>query len=151
MLRINDKDVELPAIDSLNLDEAIVIYRYTGTTLDKLFDENGDVGFNPSLFKALIHIGAQRAHPDMTADELGEAVGQVALTELFSAMPAAEEGDSDGPPAEPPAEEQKSDDSESTSGGDSETSSETPEPDDHENSGTSGSDSSQSPRIRSVA
>ena len=76
VLKVNGKDVDIPTIDSLDIDEAILFEEQSGVTLEQV--ELGESVPMKGL-KALIHIGVQRALPDASFEEVTKAAGKVKL------------------------------------------------------------------------
>lgn len=81
--RVNGKDLELPDTGTLTLDESIVVYSYSGLTLDQLGDLEG---LHPGLLAGLLHVGVARANPDQKAKDIEKAVRGLNLVELIQSV-----------------------------------------------------------------
>ena len=93
-LKIDGNEYEFPTLDSINLDEAVILERYAGVTLDKL--EPGD-GLPAGALKGLIIIAVARVRTDATEREIAERIGQLKLTELNNVVQDDEPDEPDPP------------------------------------------------------
>lgn len=147
VLRVNGEDVSLPDVLSLNLDEGIVLYDYSGMGVDQVETMNG---LNPHVVKALIHIAIQRKQPDLSYSECREVAGSVTFQQLAKALGI--EGDV-RPPARANSDAGESSGSTENGSGSAGVTKDSASPDgaDQQTSGTSDSDTATSPSIRSAA
>jgi hypothetical protein len=108
--KVEGVDYEFPAVDSLTMDETILLERYAGQTVEAFLPgESLPMG----AVKALIVIGIMRQKPDESERSVAEAIGKIKLAELGTLM--EEEGAERSPPVSAPT---GNDDSTRTSGGD---------------------------------
>lgn len=88
---------EVPALTSLSLDEAEVLYDYADLTLDEILakeygseaaeDEDWAVRWrNPHFRKALVHIAYQRGNPDMKRQTVAEVIGAANILSVLSGL-----------------------------------------------------------------
>lgn len=121
---IDETFYELPSLDSFTMDEAQILYDYSGLTLEDFVDaDEADKKFkNPGLLRALMHVAYQRGNPRMNTSRVKTLVGAASLV---SAMEQLAEGtvaaeDDAGPPVSTlePAESSQTrpDDSSESSG-----------------------------------
>lgn len=114
----------LPMIASIDLDEAIIIYDFSGMTIAELYDLED---FNPKVIKALLYIAIQRSDPSFSAREINEMlkVNMLDLYEQFLKVAEGREDPTQGG-ALPPDDDSKlsSDESTPSSGADGESVSE---------------------------
>ena len=91
----------LPTIASIDLDEAIVLFDFSGLTIAELYELED---FNPKVIKALLYIAMQRSDPSLSPRELNEMlkVNMLNLYEQFLAIAEAAPDPTKGgaPPAE---------------------------------------------------
>lgn len=85
---IDDVAYPFDTDDGLTMDEAIILQDYAGLTLDQL-DE--DVGFNPKVIAAFMHIGIARKEPDLRSAQVRKRVGAVKISDLDEAFGEAVE------------------------------------------------------------
>lgn len=83
IFRANGEDLELPEVSTVDLDEAIVLYNYSGLTLDQLEDLEG---LHPGVLAGLVHIAVARANPDMKAKDIEKAVRKLNLADLLASV-----------------------------------------------------------------
>lgn len=109
---------EVPPLDSFDMDEAQVLYDYSGLALEDFISPpdntpEDDLSAreqrlkNPGFVRALIHIAYQRGNPDMKPSAVKDAVGHANMLDAYTAMAsvALEDGEPEVPPAltsEPP-------------------------------------------------
>lgn len=79
-MKINGVEYELPTLDSMDLDEAILLERYSGTTLDQIQTREGNIAL--AAVKALAIIGILRARPDVPEADAAREVGRLKLVGL---------------------------------------------------------------------
>jgi len=96
--------------ETLTLDDSILIYDYSGFTLNEIDEQMA----NPKVLKALVHIVYARAHPSLSPDEISEIVGAVHLSKII----AMDDEDDADPPAETTSESSTSSGGSGRSGGD---------------------------------
>jgi hypothetical protein len=95
-LKIDGVEYEFPSIDSVTLDEAVMLERYAGVGLEQLAP---GTALPLGAVKGLILIAIRRVRPDVTERELAERIGQLKLAELQDVFQEdADSGDA-GPPA----------------------------------------------------
>lgn len=83
LFRANGEDLDLPDVTTLTLDEAIVLFNYSGLTLDQLEDLEG---MHPGVLGGLVHVAVARANPDMRAKDVEKAVRKLNLAELIASF-----------------------------------------------------------------
>jgi hypothetical protein len=88
LFRANGEDLELPDVTTLTLDESIVLFGYSGLTLDQLEDLEG---MHPGVLGGLVHVAVARANPDMKAKDVEKAVRKLNLAELIASFADQEE------------------------------------------------------------
>jgi hypothetical protein len=136
---IDGEIYEVPSIDSLTMDEAQVLYDYSGLTIEDFslgLSDDGDVESeelqakmrNPGFMRALLHVAYQRAHPKQNPARVKALIGSANIIATFEKLAEPEdEGDDALPPASTTEHEQSSErssvDSNKTSGTDSASSS----------------------------
>ncbi len=93
----------LPALDTFDLDEAIILYEYSGLTFDQVWEIEG---LHPGVVKALLHVAVQRSDVSLRQSDIKELVGRVNMMEVMTelanvadAMPDPTQG------GQPPADE----------------------------------------------
>lgn len=64
----------LPALDTFDLDEAMVMYRYSDLTFDQIFELEG---LHPGVIAGLLHVGIQRSDPALREKEVKKMVSAV--------------------------------------------------------------------------
>jgi hypothetical protein len=87
-IMVGEDPYALPALDTLDIDETIVFYDYTGMTFDQAFEIEG---LNPKVIKALLHIAVQRKNPDLRNKDVGEMVGLVNIMGVLEQLATAVE------------------------------------------------------------
>lgn len=117
-LKVDGQEYDFPAVESLTMDETILLERVSGHNISELFPgESMPMG----AMKAMVMIAVMRARPEVSEREISESIGKIKLTELDDLMTEADD-------AGPPEIQPKSDASTGTSGDDSRNGSE-PSPD----------------------
>ena len=86
---------EVPTLDTFDLDDAQVLYDYTGLAVEDFLvqpeseDETREMAQrfkNPGLIRALVHIAYQRNHPKMPAAQVRKIIGKVNQFEALMAF-----------------------------------------------------------------
>lgn len=102
---------EVPGLDTLNMDEAQVLYDYSGLSIEDFVEPEDDAEKeeaqaelerklrNPGFLRALMHIAYQRANPKLSGQRVKQAVGGAQLIGALEHLAADTEGDDAGPPA----------------------------------------------------
>lgn len=106
---IDGKEYPIPGVDSFDMDEAQLLWDYSGLTLEDFAaadpdDPDGEAVEaerqrklrHPGLMRTLLHVAYQRGNPNVKPPVVKRMVGQVTLLEAVSRI--AEGGDA-GPPA----------------------------------------------------
>ena len=102
MFVIDGKEYPIAGIETFNLDEAMVMYQYTGMTLDQVIDVEG---MHPGMVAALLHVGMAREDPTAKAKDIEKAVRSSNLFDLINALAGeVEEGEVADPPSLPLSE-----------------------------------------------
>ena len=109
----------LPALDTFDLDEAIILYDYAGLTFDQVWELEG---LHPGVVKTLLHVAIQRSDPALRERDIKETVGRVNMMEVMVELArAAEEMPAPTQGGQPPAADDSStssDEATQSSGGD---------------------------------
>jgi hypothetical protein len=143
--KVNGKEIDLPDMGTFSIDEAIVLYEYSGMTLDQAEEIEG---LHPGIIGGLVHIAIARAEPERKAKEIEKAVRAMNLLDLLTSIPDEEEGEKEDLA---PGSETSSSSSAKSSGPDSVPSSDLSlVPSQPSDTGTPESDSSQLPRTELV-
>ena len=104
---IDDVMYETPSLDTFTMDEAQVLYDYSGLTIeDFVEDEDGEDGDverlrklkNPGFMRALMHIAYQREHPKTNTSRVKALIGSANLIGALEHL-VADEDDAVVPPA----------------------------------------------------
>lgn len=125
---------EVPAIDTLTMDEAQVLYDYSGLRIEDFVERENETADdreqrerkfeNPGFMRALMHIAYQRVHTDLRNDKVRALIGSANILQALGTLSSGEESE-ELPPAsttEPePSSPNGSVDSNETSGSDSTT------------------------------
>jgi hypothetical protein len=88
--KVNGKEIDLPDMGTFSIDEAIVLYEYSGMTLDQAEEIEG---LHPGIIGGLVHIAIARAEPERKAKEIEKAVRAMNLLDLLTSIPDEEEGE----------------------------------------------------------
>lgn len=133
---IDGQEYPIPALDTFDIDESILLYEYSGLTLedfapasddedeDEVAEQRAQKVKHPGFLKALLHVAYSRGNPTAKPARVQAVVGAANLIEVVEQL-IAEEGDEESPPApaltiEPTLSSPKSsDDSTESSGTDS--------------------------------
>ena len=70
----------LPALDTFDLDEAMVLYDYAEMTFDQVWELEG---LHPGVIGALLHVAIQRSDRALRTEEVREMVGRVNMMEVM--------------------------------------------------------------------
>ena len=109
--KIDDLIYPMPALDTLNVDEAQVLYDYSKLTIEDFVkpEELDDDEFeellkpklrNPGFMRALMHIAYQRGNPRYPAGKVRDAVGSANLISAVESLADTAEREDDAvPPA----------------------------------------------------
>lgn len=142
-IKIDGVSYEFPSLDTLTLDESIMLERYAGKGIETLIP--GDE-LPIGAIKALICIAIMRAQPNRTEREIAEYIGQMKITELGQIWEEREAEPDAGPPEVLPGESESTEPSGSAGNTASEFSPEQSLP------GSSGSqDSDRSASVRRIS
>jgi hypothetical protein len=82
-------EYEFPQIDSLTMDETILLERYAGQTVEAFLPGEG---LPMGAVKALIVIGIMRQKPDELERTIAEAIGKIRLADLGDLMQEEDAG-----------------------------------------------------------
>ena len=112
-IEIDGRTYEIPALESLDMDECQILYDYSGTALedfapgdpnlpaDELREyERAQVAMvkNPAFKRALVHIAYRRENRETPDAEIRDAVGAANMLAVTTSLFRTSEAD-DGPPA----------------------------------------------------
>lgn len=78
----------LPALASFDIDDAIILYNYSGLTFDAVWELEG---LHPGVVKTLLHIAIQRSDPSLREREIAEMVGKVKMMDVMEQLAAIAE------------------------------------------------------------
>jgi hypothetical protein len=73
----------LPALDTFDLDEAMVMYRYSSLTFDQIFELEG---LHPGVVAALLHVAIARSDPALKEREVKEMVLRVNMMSVLEQL-----------------------------------------------------------------
>lgn len=107
---IDGATLEVPSFDSLTMGETIVLYEYSGVTLDQLDEEKS---VPPGFIAGLMHVAYQRANPQAKKHTVRQLIEGCNLAEALSAFQQAQQEADPDPPESP----QTSDATENASNG----------------------------------
>ena len=147
---IDGREYEIPGLETFDMDEAMILYDYSGLTLED-FAADDDVEDeeernrklrHPGLLKTLLHVSYQRGNPSVGKAKVSRTVGAMNLVDALKKLAEDEqvpptEPQSSGPPT--PSSSRSLNGSEPSSGADSTPSSDVPDGT-PEATGTTGSD-----------
>lgn len=91
-IKINGSEYEFPTLDSVTLDEAVLLERYAGISLASL-EPGSELPLG--AVKGLIVVAIKRAQPQTSEREISEVIGQLKLSELSGFFEAEDDA---GPP-----------------------------------------------------
>lgn len=92
--KIDDVEYDWPMLDDLDMDEWEILYEYTGLILDDFApkedeaeekDRERRIG-QSGFIKAILHIGYQRANPELKPDAVKRVIGKAKLTRVLTDM-----------------------------------------------------------------
>jgi hypothetical protein len=95
-IKIDGVEYDWPEVESLTLDEAVILYDHSGLTLDQIPDLKGT--FHPGFIKGMLHIAVVRVRPDVPRREIEERLGKLKLGEMDEVFESM--GDEDESPEE---------------------------------------------------
>lgn len=134
---LDGKTYELPELRELDIDEWMVVYKYSKVVLRDLMPIIDDPQAEhdriekleqPGLMKALFHIAYQRAHPKKTTAAVETLVGQIKYLPTLEAMDDGDDteevAEDDDPPTLTPVPESEPSEPEPSSPNDSDSQSE---------------------------
>jgi hypothetical protein len=134
----------IPPLDTFDLDEAMVMYKYSELTFDQIFELEG---LHPGVIAGLLHVSIQRSDPALREKEVREQVKRINMMNVMEQL--AELVDQQPDPTKDGAQQleldsnRSSSEATSSSGDDSESSSEhSPEKSSPDSSGSPDSDTS---------
>lgn len=117
-IEINGELHEVPTLDSLDMDEAQVLYDYSGLVIEDFVQVPGEeeeerqareARFrNPGLMRALMHIAYQRANRDLKPAKVRELVGKANMLAAAASLAAGQVEDEESPLASTTEQEQLS-------------------------------------------
>lgn len=103
---IDGKEYPAPSIDTFNMDEAQILYDYSGLTLEDLVADESDpealaarnkkLG-SPGLLRTLMHVAYARGNPSMKPQAVKKAIGESNWLDAIKAFASTGEVDA-GPP-----------------------------------------------------
>jgi hypothetical protein len=105
-IKVEGIEYEFPAVDSLTMDEAILLERVANVGIEEIFP-GGSLPLG--AVKAFVMIAVMRARPEVKEREIAEAIGKIKLPEMDDLVQKEDD-------ARPPEQTPKSDDSTPTSG-----------------------------------
>ncbi len=73
----------LPSLDTFDLDEAIILYDYSGLTFDQVWELEG---LHPGVIKTLLHVAMLRSDPSLRDRDIRETIGRVNMMEMMSEL-----------------------------------------------------------------
>ena len=92
----------LPPLDTFDLDEAMVMYRYSNLTFDQIFELEG---LHPGVVAGLLHVGIQRSDPALRERDVKAMVLKVNMMNVLEQLAAMAEALPDPTQAEAPKSE----------------------------------------------
>jgi hypothetical protein len=108
-LLIEGEEYPMPDLSDANLEQARIIKRYTGASLEEVADLHAS---DPDLIAALCHLAIHEREPALKFGEIEEQVGRIKLAKISSAEEVADE-------ASPPPSGQNATESEPNGSGES--------------------------------
>lgn len=145
---IDEREYDIPTLETFDLDEAMILYENTGLGLEDLFydkdaEDAEDVAArfrHPGVIKTLVHVAFRRGNPGMNAKRVADLVGKANYTDVFvQLLEGALGGDAEDPPPEDTTKKPPGSSPESSSSKPNSTLSE------HESSGNGSLTSSEAP------
>lgn len=135
---VGDTPYVLPPLDTFDLDEAMVMYRYSELTFDQIFDLEG---LHPGVVAGLLHVAIQRSDPALREREVKAIVSKInmmnvleQLADIAEKMPDPTKGAV--PPTEDESQTSKPEATESSGSASSESSEPSPEKSSPDSSGS---------------
>jgi hypothetical protein len=101
-VKIDGIEYDFPGIDTLTLDEAVVLYEQSGLTLDQIGELPTD-SFHPGFIKGMLFIAVQRSRPELKRDEISKRLGELKISDMGEVFEQQVEEDA-GPPESEPSE-----------------------------------------------
>lgn len=88
---IDGRHYPVPSIDTFTLDEAQVLYEYSGLAIEDFLTEDDSQrnGKNPGLVRALMHVAYQRGNPRLAYGKVRELVGSFNAAEAIASVYAS--------------------------------------------------------------
>lgn len=100
---IDGKIYEVPSLDTFTIDEAQLLYDYSGLSIEDFVDMDEDADEldprlkNPGFLRTLLHVAYQRAHPHLATKKVAKVIGEANVLASMEHMES--QGDDAGPPA----------------------------------------------------
>jgi len=91
---IDGRDYDIPELDDLTMGEALVLYDYTGLSIDQVDEDTPRM----PLVAAFMHITYQRGNPDVNESKVKRLVRSSNLQSALEKFATADEEDDAGPP-----------------------------------------------------
>lgn len=113
--KVDGKTYEVPALNSFDMDEAQILYDYSGLTLEDFLQpdpEDGDEALaaheqtirqkmkNPGFLRALLHVAYRRGNRKLPESRIKDVVRAMNHAEVFLDFAMSYAGDDDDPPAQ---------------------------------------------------
>ncbi len=95
-IRIDNVDYDFPQVESLTLDEGVVLYELSGLRIDEVGDLP-EGAFHPGFIKAMLYIAVSRARPELKRQEIESHLGGIAIAQMAEIF-VDDEDDADPPP-----------------------------------------------------
>lgn len=143
MFVIDGREYPVPAIETLNMEEAMVVHEYSGLTIDEIDEATG---LHPGLVAGFMHVAHQRGNPDLKKTAVEKIIKGSNMVDAVRQFAADDDEEEDSPEAtqnepETPSSPESSPSSETSSTHSSEPDSVVaPEPSDPKTTGTPPSD-----------
>jgi len=84
-INVNGTPYVLPSLDSFDLDEAMVMYRYSDLTFDQIFELEG---LHPGVVAGLLHIAIARSDRALRDKEIKAIVVNVNMMDIMEQLAA---------------------------------------------------------------
>ena len=94
---VDDTPYVLPALDTFDLDEAMIMYKYSNLTFDQIFELEG---LHPGVVAGLLHVAIQRSDPALREREVRETVRKVNMMNVLEQLADLADQQPDPTPAE---------------------------------------------------
>lgn len=139
---VGDTPYVLPPLDTFDLDEAMVMYRYSDLTFDQIFELEG---LHPGVVSGLLYVAIARSDPALRDREIKAMVSKVNMMNVLEQLAAMADAAPDPTKDEaPPVEDDSKRSSEDPTGSSGSDGSDASEPSleksSHDSSGTPDSD-----------